>query len=769
MISRFQITILLSLLLTCIGAVTDRQQNVHAAVSAVSVTQQGISGLGPRYVLSLVVASSDPERLFALTNDGRIWRSVDRGDSWVQVYATDPSLTPLTLGIDYRPPFTFYLGTAQGIYRSDDEGAHFALVHARPARAISVLPGDAGELWAGDNTVWRSRDGGASWGEASNEMVAAQQLGSPIVIVPPQNNPFFVVGLARSGVRYLWRSSGNTFWKTAPTPLTWDRTPVEALGLAWDDGSRTLYTGDVGGRLYQSTNATTADERAVTWTVAHDFGAEYQAVPLAVGQGPSLYVTLRHPSNNQLLRGVRQADGWQWTRLQLPGMQSSITSRSMPRQVREDIFVNTRGGLWRIAGASGQLSMLAREQGDIVQLAVAPDGRRVAYVVDTQPLELTLGLELRLLEVASGQVEVLTPLQPAVDPASLTTEEWVNARNAVSPIEDRFRGDSLAWSPSGEQLAFLSFHDGVSSDLYLYILKDGTVRRLSDGPAHAYQIKWSPDGRSIFYTGASAFDTKAPYQVPVGVWVAAADGSGNRPLYEVDSQSTGETLVAWLDTERVLVYTSQLRCNHVNLRTVNVKTGATKVILAAEFSSIAYDARVDAALVSAWSSLRCKPATPPGIHLWDGTGEQLKQLTATTSSMTLDPARPGWLLMGDRIQRVSPNGELSQAAPMPEVTCQYQFGRDALAWTSSPGAARNPFPPGLWVTPFGAPPHRIHGQVVRMLLWSADGTTLYFVDESGAGLYSATAPDFRPVWLGTTPPVRALHRAGASAAFQGCG
>jgi WD40 repeat protein len=769
MASRFRFAILVFSLIASIFVIVGRQQSIRAVVSVDSTRQQANPSLGLRYVRSLVVAPGDPERLFALTSDGRIWRSVDQGDSWVQVYAADPALTAWALGIDSRPPFTLYLGTEQGIYRSDDEGRHFVRVHTRPARAISVLPGDASELWAGDTTVWRSRDGGSSWGEASNEMVAAQQLGSPIIIVPPQNNPFFVVGLAQSGARYLWRSSGNTFWKTVPTPATWDRTPVEALGLAWDNGNRTLYTGDVSGRLYQSTNATTTDERSVAWTVAYDFGAGHQVVPLAVGQGPSLYVTLRHSSNNQFLRGVRQADGWQWTRLQLPGVQSGAPSRFMLRQVREDIFVNTRGGLWRIAGASGQLSLLAREEGDIVQVAVAPDGRRVAHVVDTQPLELTLGLELRLLEVSSGQVEVITPLQPAVDPASLTTEEWVNARNAVSPIEDRFRGDSLVWSPSGEQLAFLSFHDGASSDLYLYSLKDGSVRRLSDGPAHAYQINWSPDGRSIFYTSASAFDTKAPYQIPVGAWVAAADGSGNRSVFEVDSQSTGETLVAWLDNEQVLVYTKQLRCSNLNLRTVNVRTGATNVILAAEFSSIAYDARVGAALISAWPSLRCQPATPPGIYLWDGGGDQLRQLTATTSSITLDPARPGWLLMGDRIQRVSPTGELSQAGPMPEVTCQYQFGRDTLAWTSSPGAVRNPFPPGLWVTPFGAAPRRIHGQIAGMLLWSADGTTLYFVDESGAGLYSATAPDFRPVWLGVTPPVRSLHRTGASAAFQGCG
>src|SRR6185503_6370692 len=130
------------------------------------------------------------------------------------------------------------------------------------------------------------------WGEVSNDMVTAQQVGSPIVIVPPQNNPFFVVGLARSGIRYLWRSAGNTFWKPLPTPPSWDRSPVEALGLAWDNGNRTLYAGDVGGRLYKSTNATDPNERAVTWTVVYDFGTDSQVVPLAVGQAPSLYVTV---------------------------------------------------------------------------------------------------------------------------------------------------------------------------------------------------------------------------------------------------------------------------------------------------------------------------------------------------------------------------------------------------------------------------------------------------------------------------------------------
>ncbi|RIK36237.1 MAG: hypothetical protein DCC55_27905 [Chloroflexi bacterium] len=757
--------LLLMLLVTLSNGILAGLGPVQAALEE----RMGQASLGQRYVRSLVVAPSDPERLFALTNDGQIWRSTDRGGAWTHVYTADSGLTALALGIDYRPPYTLYLGTEQGIYRSDDSGARFALVNTRPARAISVSPADANELWAGDATVWRSRDGGASWGEASNDMVAAQQLGSPIVIVPPQNNPFLVVGLARSGVRYLWRSSGNGFWKSLPTPSTWDRTPVEALGLAWDNGNRTLFAGDVGGRLYQSTNVTNPDERGVTWTVAHDFGAGYQVVPLAVGQGPSLYITLRHPSGNQLVRGTRTDGVWEWQRLRLLQAPAASVARTMPRQRQEDIFVNTTGGLWRIAGANGRLSLLMGEQNEIIQLAIAPDGQRIAYIVDTQPYELTLGLELRLLELPSARVQAITPLQPDTPPASLTTEEWVTARHAASPIEDRFRGGSLAWSPDGQQLAFLSFHDGVSSDLYLYHLRDGAISRLSDGPAHAYQLNWSPDGRYIFYTSASGFDTKAPYQIPVGAWVAAADGSGNRSLYEIDPQSAGETFVAWLDEKTVLVYSSPLRCTHVNLRTVDVESGATQLILAAEFSSIAYDSRVGAALISAWSSLRCKPAAPPGIHLWRGAGAEIKQLAATEYSITLDPARPGWLVMGDSFLRVSPAGELTPGGDMPEVTCQYRFGRDVLAWTSSPGASRNPFAPGLWITPFGEAPRRIHDQVSRMFLWSTDGTALYFVDARGDGLYRAAAPDFRPVRLGTTPLVRSLHGRGATVAFQGCG
>ena len=768
--SQWRISILLLMLLVSLAdGAMGGQDTAQAAGVVLPMEQSRPAGLGQRYVRSLVVAPSQPETLFALTSDGRVWRSADRGDRWTHLHTVDPKVTAFTLGIDYQPPFTLYLGTDQGVFRSNDSGVRFVLVNTRPARAISVAPGDAAELWAGDTTVWRSRDGGASWGEASNDMVAAQQIGSPIVIVPPQSNPFLVVGLARSGARYLWRSSGNGFWKTLPTPLTWDRTQVEALGLAWDNGNRTLYTGDVGGRLYQSTNVTDADERAVRWTIAHDFGAGYQVVPLAVGQAPSLYVTLRHSTDNQLMRGTQVGGVWRWQPLRLPLAPATPTMRTMPRQPRDDIFVNTTGGLWRITGATGRVVSLVREQSDVLQLAITPDGQRVAYIVDTQPTEWTLGLELRVADAATGETTRVTPLQPDTPPSRLTTEEWVNARNAVSPIEQKFREGSLAWSPDGQQLAFLSFHDGVSSDLYLYDARDGAIIRLSDGPSHAYQIRWSPDGRHIFYTAASAFDTKAPYEIPVGAWVAAADGSGNQRLYEVGPQSAGETFVGWIDAKTVLVYTSPLRCNYVHLRTVNIETGVVRMVLADEFSSVAYDPRVGGALIGAWSSLRCTPALAPGVYLWPRSGAEITQLAATEYSVSVDPAQPGWLIMSDNVQRVSPTGELSPGGAMPEVTCQYRFGHDALAWTSSPGAAANPYAPGLWVTPFGEAPRRIHDQVARMFLWSTDGTTLYFVGENGVDLYRAAAPDFRPVRLGTTPPVRSLHRQGASTAFQGCG
>jgi len=56
------------------------------------------------------------------------------------------------------------------------------------------------------------------------------------------------------------------------------------------------------------------------------------------------------------------------------------------------------------------------------------------------------------------------------------------------------------WSPNGQELAFTAQIEGPSSDIYIYSLQDGSIRRLTDDLNTARGMHWSPDGKWILYT-----------------------------------------------------------------------------------------------------------------------------------------------------------------------------------------------------------------------------------------------------------------------------
>jgi Tol biopolymer transport system component len=84
-----------------------------------------------------------------------------------------------------------------------------------------------------------------------------------------------------------------------------------------------------------------------------------------------------------------------------------------------------------------------------------------------------------------------------------------------------------AWSPDGHWIVYTSRPPGCESvgcqaDLYA-IGRDGTGRvRLTSTPQHEGEPDWSPDGGRIAYL---RYDDDQP-----GLWVMAADGSGQRQL-----------------------------------------------------------------------------------------------------------------------------------------------------------------------------------------------------------------------------------------------
>jgi hypothetical protein len=203
---------------------------------------------------------------------------------------------------------------------------------------------------------------------------------------------------------------------------------------------------------------------------------------------------------------------------------------------------------------------------------------------------------------------------------------------------------------------------------------------------------------------------------------------------------------------------------------INIHTGATKLITDKQFSSISYDSRSRAALLYMPDYQLCNPPGFQGVYRWELDGDGLEQVRQADDQVRLHPGQPGWILIGDEdFYEYSPAGERVWAGEMPSSFCDFKFGLDALAWTSSPYAVGNPYATGMWITPYGKAAQLIYPQQVPMMFWSGDGATLYFVGENGRRLYSATGPDYTPRLRGSIPTIRSAHSAGVATARPGCG
>jgi len=104
------------------------------------------------------------------------------------------------------------------------------------------------------------------------------------------------------------------------------------------------------------------------------------------------------------------------------------------------------------------------------ELAVSPDGSRVAFTV-TDPVHGTArARSIWLLDVSTGRVRRLT----------------FSGKSDSSP----------RWSPDGRSIAFVSDRDGAAQ-LYLLGMNGGEADKLTDRKDRIGEFRWSPDGTRI--------------------------------------------------------------------------------------------------------------------------------------------------------------------------------------------------------------------------------------------------------------------------------
>lgn len=110
--------------------------------------------------------------------------------------------------------------------------------------------------------------------------------------------------------------------------------------------------------------------------------------------------------------------------------------------------------------------------------------------------------------------------------------------------------DSFAWSPQGHYLAFTAALNGPHADLYRFDTWSNNIRRLTEGPYHAYQPVWSPDGDWIIYQQVESFGDGEEWQV---VSMAAVDFDGTIAKHLYLTGGIRQSIVQWLDNRHFIV------------------------------------------------------------------------------------------------------------------------------------------------------------------------------------------------------------------------
>lgn len=120
-------------------------------------------GLPSGFLDSIAVADGDPSVVYALHENGIVYRSRDHGASWTR--RGDPP-SPDEIAADPVDPERVWAGTDQGLYRSRDGGASWDLVGLEGRDVRDVVPRSGGPVYAlADGCLVRSQAPPGNWTE----------------------------------------------------------------------------------------------------------------------------------------------------------------------------------------------------------------------------------------------------------------------------------------------------------------------------------------------------------------------------------------------------------------------------------------------------------------------------------------------------------------------------------------------------------------------------------------------------------------------------
>jgi len=301
------------------------------------------AGLSGAVVYALAIDPATPSTLYAGIPGG-VYQSTNSGGSWSAINAGLSGNAVSALAIDPSTPSTLYGGTNAGVYKSTNSGGSWSAINAGPPLNVNVLAIDPNTspstLYAatcqleeidesllcgedGDGVgVYKSTDGGASWGPANPDLTGHKV--SALAIAPTMPSILYA---AMGDVFISTNSGGNWSW-TGATPgcdSEGNCNDFEATALAIDPSSwSTVYAGGYLG-IYRSTDS------GHTWVEA-DGGLTAPVITLATD--PTTPGTLYAGTNiGGVFKSTNSGGSWSAINSGLPfplGANALAIDKSMP-------------------------------------------------------------------------------------------------------------------------------------------------------------------------------------------------------------------------------------------------------------------------------------------------------------------------------------------------------------------------------------------------------------------------------------------------------
>jgi photosystem II stability/assembly factor-like uncharacterized protein len=154
----------------------------------------------------MILLAIDPSRqdtLYAKNDEQQILRSTNGGNSWIVVGNVTEILGDFIIGVDVflevipQNPTSLFLGTWEGLYRSNDGGVHWMKTNSDEAVFLLADPTSPDILYLGkgDGALFTSPDGGAEWELLQNSDFNVHDLAidpeNPSIIYAATGDPSF--------------------------------------------------------------------------------------------------------------------------------------------------------------------------------------------------------------------------------------------------------------------------------------------------------------------------------------------------------------------------------------------------------------------------------------------------------------------------------------------------------------------------------------------------------------------------------------------------